>query len=263
MTATLDQQCAALYTGGDTTLIAAELRGIIENAIVNQPRSLQKRIGPSELGVPCDRCLISKLGGLEEAREVAWLPFVGTAVHTELEHIMILHELGLAPVGGRYLMETKVTVGRVGGVTITGCSDLFDIACGANIDWKIVGNTTLRTAKANGPSPMYRVQAHCYGKGFENAGYTVQAVGIYYLPRNEPTLANAYLWQEPYDRSVAEAALARADMYATVIQILGLDQVLADAPPHTGAEYSCARYGADGPPAREGAASTQQLLNIH
>jgi hypothetical protein len=257
---TVEQACQALYTGGDTTLIAQELRHIIEDAIINQPRNLQKRIGPSELGEECVRCLVSKLAGIEEARDVAWLPFVGISVHQQLDDILLAHEAKIAASGGRYLTESTVTVGTVGGVDITGHCDLFDLHTGTELDYKVVGATTLRSAKANGPTPVYRTQGHLYGKGFEDAGYTVQAVSIWYLPRNEPTLANAYLWQEPYDRAIAEKAIARADMFATAVQFLGVDKVLNDAPPHTGG-YSCARYGAPHP-TREGASTTQQLLNI-
>jgi hypothetical protein len=256
----IDQQCAALYTGGDTTLIAAELRHIIEHAITNHPRSLQTRIGPSELGNPCDRCLISKLAGIEEARDVAWLPFVGTGVHDQLERIILAHEAATAHLGGRYLTETQVTVGTVGGVPITGHCDLFDLYTGTELDYKCVGATTLRDVKANGPSETYKAQGHLYGKGFEDAGYTVRAVSIWYLPRNEPTLANAYLWQEPYNRAVAQAALDRADMYATAIQILGPDAVLADAAPHIGG-HSCHRYG-EPHPTRKEINTTSDLINL-
>jgi len=237
MTITVDQQCQSLYTGGDTTIIAAELRHIIEHAIANQPRSLQVRIGPSELGNSCDRCLISKLAGIDEARDVAWLPFVGTGVHELLAPIFIQHTAQ----SQRYLVEFMVTVGRIGGQDITGHLDLFDIHLGALNDWKIVGATTLRDAKANGASDVYKIQQHLYGKGLEDAGYTVQEIGVYYLPRNEPTLANAYRWSEPYDRSIAEKAIARADMFANAIQFLGAAKVLTDAAPHTGG-YSCNRY---------------------
>ena len=35
-----------------------ELRGIIATALTNDPRSLQKAIGPSEIGTSCDLSLI-------------------------------------------------------------------------------------------------------------------------------------------------------------------------------------------------------------
>lgn len=222
-----------------------EYRTLIEDALTNQPRTLQTRIGPSELGNPCDRCLILKLGGTEETRDVAWLPFVGTAVHGELEGIFAQANAGLESV--RWLVESQVSVGTVGGVDITGHADLFDLATGEVTDWKIVGKSTLTKVKANGPTPTYRQQAHLYGRGFTRRGLQVNRVRIAFLPRNEPSLAGAHIWSEPYDESIALAALARADMFATAIAMLGLDTVLAQAPPHVGTEFSCARFpSADG-----------------
>ena len=43
-----------------------EIRGIIEDHITNQPRSLQKEIGPSELGTDCLHCLAARLAGWEK-----------------------------------------------------------------------------------------------------------------------------------------------------------------------------------------------------
>lgn len=218
-----------------------EYRDVIERAIGNQPRSQQIRIGPSEIGNPCDRCLILKLGGAPEARDdVAWLPFVGTSVHEQLELIFAQANTDLPFL--RYLIESQVSVGTIGGVDITGHADLYDLWTGEITDWKVVGATTLRAAKGNGPTPTYRTQAHLYGYGFTRRGLHVNRVRIAYLPRNEPTLTNAFVWCEDYDETVALQAIQRADMFAAAITAYGLDTVLAAAPEHTGDEYSCARY---------------------
>lgn len=250
MTATLDEACAQQFTGEDPGSVPAFLRSIIEAAIDNQPRSLQTRIGPSELGAECERCLAHKLAGTPESRDAAWLPFIGTAVHEQLEHVFLNHESTRAQLSmaGRFLPECRVEVGEVGGVQITGSTDLFDIHTGTVIDWKVVGATTLRKAKASGASPVYRRQAHLYGKGWEDAGYTVRSVLIYFLPRNAVSLADGYPWQEPYDRAVAEETLARADRLANAIRALGLPQVLASLPPHHGDGFSCRRYPDFTPP---------------
>ena len=240
----------------------AEYRALIEAAIDNQPRSQQTRIGPSELGNPCDRCLISKLAGIPETRTgPAWLPFVGTAVHGQLEDIFAQANAALPAGMVRYLVEGTVSVGTVGGVDITGHADLFDLWAGEVTDWKIVGATTLRDAKANGPSETYRRQAHLYGRGFARRGATVNRVRIAYLPRNDVNLANAFIWSEAYDEQVATDTIARADAFAAGIAALGADTVLAQAPPHSGG-HSCSRYP-DGPPSkRDGHTTTNTLLNI-
>jgi len=218
----------------------AEYRQVIENTIMNAPRSLQTRIGPSELGASCDRCLVSKLAGIQEKREAAWLPWVGSAVHEQLELAFAAANAGLSRT--RWLVESQVTVGNVGGVDITGHADLFDLELSEITDWKIVGKTTLVKAKGHGPTAVYRKQIHLYGLGFVNRGLPVSRVRIAYLPRNEPTLANAFIWSEPYDESIALAALARANQFATVINMFGAQHVLANTPPHTGEDFSCNRF---------------------
>ena len=56
-------------------------------AIENQPRTLQTRIGPSEIGEPCPRALIARLFGIPEPGPPeppncrAW---VGTCMHSGL-----------------------------------------------------------------------------------------------------------------------------------------------------------------------------------
>jgi len=215
-----------------------ELRGIIATALTNDPRSLQKAIGPSEIGTSCDRCLIHKLAGTPQVEHVEpWLPLIGRQVHAWLDEIITLHDLP----GHTWLAEETVTCGTIGGQPLTGTCDLFHAPSGTVWDWKIVGASTLKTAR-RGPSPTYRTQVHTYALGMENAGRDVHHVAIGYLPRNAVSLDAAVIWSEPYDRTVAEAAIARADMFATAIHGMGAEQVLAMAPPHTREEFSCAKY---------------------
>lgn len=185
---------------------------IVKDAIVNQPRSLQKRIGPSELGTDCDHCLAAKLAGWEQHRQGDWLPFIGTSVHATLAGIF-------ERAGDRWMVETEVNVGWVGEQEIWGSSDLFDRETGTVIDWKIVGPTTLASAK-RGPSPVYFRQLNLYGLGFRNAGHVVRRVAIAYLPRNATSLSAAVWWEGHFDPAVANATLERADRMAQHIAAL-------------------------------------------
>lgn len=217
----------------------AEYRATIEAAIDAQPRSQQVRIGPSEIGTPCDRCLVHKLAGTPEIdTDAPWLPFIGTATHAHLEDIFMAANGEKV----RYLLEATVSVGTIGGVDITGHADLFDLELHRVGDWKIVGKTTLDRTRRHGPSATYRTQAHLYGRGFVRRGLPVKTVSIFFLPRNAPSLRDALVWEEPYDEQVALDSLARADMFAAGISALGADAVLASMPEHTGDEFSCRRY---------------------
>lgn len=237
---------AAQFTGADPATTHPDLMDVIEAAIAHQPRSLQVRIGPSEIGMPCRRCLVHKLAGTPMSEEAAWLPFIGTCVHEELEHIVMKHETTKASLGmpHRYLPEAKVTVGVVDGVPITGHSDLFDTHTGTVVDYKVVGANTLAKVKSKGAKDQYRIQAHAYGKGWEDAGYQVRSVLVWFMPRNDLTLRRGLVWQEPYDRSVAEEAIADVDALARAIRTLGVDTVLAGTAPHTDDDdsFTCRRY---------------------
>jgi hypothetical protein len=231
-----------------------EYRHVIDWAVDNQPRSLQTRIGPSELGNPCDACLISKLAGLPERRDpgTSWLPFIGTSVHEQLQVIFATFNTGQQR--SRFLTETTVSVGDVGGQEITGHADLYDILTGEVTDWKIVGVTKLREVRKTGlPGEAYRVQGHLYGYGLTRRGLPCRRVRVAFLPRNARTLADAVIWHEEYDQAVAADALYRAHQFAIWISSVGVDKLLEHTQ-HTGG-HSCARYGWTDPDAAKRASA--------
>lgn len=211
--------------GGSPDLVAAELLGFITDAIANQPRSLQKRIGPSELGHPCARRIGYKLLGTDDINtgDVPWLPYIGTCVHAGLESVFDQANVKLAGSIAhqeRFYVEHKVTACHVGD-DIDGSCDLYDRVTATVVDWKIVGATTLRKYRANGPGDQYRTQAHLYGRGWRAAGHPVDTVMIAFLPRNEPLRAKAYFWHEPYDEQVALAAEQRANGIKLAVDAIG------------------------------------------
>src|SRR5438045_3564874 len=108
----------------------------------------------------------------------------------------------------RWLIEQQVWTGDPN--CPSGHSDLYDLDFETVIDWKIVGPTTMKEVKAHGPKPYYRVQGHTYGKGWRRAGRDVKQVMNVFLPRNAP-LNQTYVWSEPFDESIADAALARLE----------------------------------------------------
>ncbi|GAA1333812.1 hypothetical protein GCM10009592_28360 [Brachybacterium rhamnosum] len=235
------------HTPGANAL--ADYQSTIEQAIRHQPRSLQKLIGPSEIGTDCTHCLAAKLAGwTEQERDVPWLPFIGTAVHAELARIFEDDNKTSSTSGGRrrWKVEQKVYVGHIGAHAITGTCDLYDTVTGTVLDHKIVGAATLRTAKT-GPKPVYRIQAHLYGLGWENAGHMPETVAVAHLPRNEMSLARAVIWSEPYDRDLALAAFEHANqLHANLTTLASIshetrDQWISNQPRADGC-FSCPRY---------------------
>lgn len=186
-----------------------DLLAVIQGAIDNHPRSLQVKIGPSEIGTECDHCLAAKLAGWPQVEtNGGWLPTVGTAVHSWIEDAFRLHPDGPEQ-NRRYLTERKVAVGEIDGEEITGSTDLVDVVAGWTWDWKIVGPTTLKSAKVR-PAQHYVVQQMLYARGWNRMGVKITHVGIAYLPRNAMSLASSVFWSAPYDEQIAIDALERA-----------------------------------------------------
>lgn len=207
-------------------ILATELFMLIEQAILDQPRSQQRRIGPSELGVPCDRRVGYRIAGIEPAahRGAAWKPWVGTAMHEQVATVMASHEVSRMQSQDyqeRYKVEERVSVGEVDGIEIIGSCDLFDVQHGAVWDWKFVTRNKIREQyRPHGPGEQYRVQAHLYGRGWQRQGHDVRSVGVIFMTR-DGDLADRHVWHEPYDEQVAIDALDRASGIAIAIEALG------------------------------------------
>jgi hypothetical protein len=217
-----------LSRGGEPQLLALELRDVIERAITNHPRSQQTRIGPSEIGTPCIRKLGYKLARTQSVnRRTSWRPTVGTAVHAWLAETFTIYNnaLGFA----RYLTELRVNVGEVNGMPITGSVDLYDRVTCTVVDWKIVGATTLKKAKAEGPSDTYRIQSQLYGRGINRRGLPVDQVAVMYLPVSGE-LTQAVYRPMPYDETQAVSALALATGIDMAMKSVGPEKVIAGLP---------------------------------
>lgn len=168
----------------------------IESQDMSRPRAVQREVGPSDLGIDCDHCLAAKLAGWQKRPEMAWLPYIGTAVHAQLAE---------AFTGEDWATEQHLAVGQVAGTWIKGNADLIHWPTRTVIDFKVVGKTTLDAARRGKVSEQYRRQVHLYGRGFR-----ANHVAIAFLPRNEMSLGAMHYWTEPYDPFVAGGALVRA-----------------------------------------------------
>lgn len=213
-----------------------EIRMMIETGIRDQPREKQAEIGPSELGSDCLHCLAAKLAGWPQSRKTSWLPFIGTCVHEHFERefrnlgLREDHECPDGQTAPRFETEMRVKVGTLSGIYGTselhGSIDLYDRKTHSTVDWKITGDTTMRAAKANGPSQQYRVQASLYGIGLENAGEKCERNCIFMLPRNKTSLNDAYAWEVPFDPKPGRWAMSRAQLLINLMDCIEL----ADGP---------------------------------
>ena len=197
--------------------LAREIMTDINFGASNAGRSLQKAIGPSEVGTPCMRKLAYRMNEVESVNSGdKWLATIGTAVHSWLADTYTAKNKALGR--ERYLLEARVEVtGELGGSV-----DVYDKDLEMVLDWKVVGETSLKKYKKSGPGEQYRSQVHLYAKGFSNAGYKVQHVAIAFLPRGG-SLRGLHLWSESYDVTVADAALTRLEAVRSVVNTVGLD----------------------------------------
>lgn len=238
--------------GATTEQLTAPIEALLLHQITHQPRSLQKRIGPSELGTPCDHCLAAKLACWQQTENgIPWASTVGTAIHELLEDFVWKHNLKTEAAHPRqpfrYFTEQTITVGTIGDTPITGSIDLLDVLTGSTVDWKCVAKTSLDKYRRNGPSQTYRVQAHLYAKGCNDAGIPVERVSICFLPRASNNFYERHWWSEPYDPQIAANALTRANQLNTNLEALaGISLEVRDqwisSLPRDPACWDCARY---------------------
>ena len=195
--------------------ITRHVSEVIRRHDSTRPRSVQTAVGPSEIGHPCPRRLAYKLTRTTPTNGDTdpWAAIVGTSVHAWLADAFTAENQRLGRT--RYYVETPVRVDDE--LTIPGTCDLYDTDTRTVIDWKVVGTTALRKYKAEGPRPVYRAQAHLYGRGFALMGEPVEHVALVFYSR-AGFLAHTHTWTEPYDQARADAALAR---YASIAALAG------------------------------------------
>lgn len=210
-----------------------EILSFVRAYDASRPRSLQKHLGPSEIGSPCMRQLAMKLAGVEPVNQTAdpWFPIIGSAVHAWLATALDWYQynvLGFTPDDPRFLIENRVHADSEGGYSTSGSTDVYDLQYDRVIDWKIVGTSTMRKVMRGATpqeqaGPQYTVQAMTYGKGWKQRGFDPQEVMIAFLPRSN-FLNKMQLVTMPFDQSIADAAQER---------VHAIDQIRQVVPPHT------------------------------
>ncbi|AGL13855.1 hypothetical protein [Actinoplanes sp. N902-109] len=213
-----------------------ELRQILIDYEASRPRSMQKALGPSELGTPCQQQIARKYAQAPRrpVTDPTWAPFQGTAMHAAMEDV--LRHWNAALGRERWIIEDRLepspaAPGVDGGVdlpAVAGSGDAFDLDQGMVVDWKYVGKSAidkLLTARRLGKpakeqvSQEYRIQAHIYGLGHAAKGRDVRHVRLVLLARDWQYDTSAE-WTEPYDERIAIWAIGR--YYDVVTQVAEL-----------------------------------------
>ncbi len=200
----------------EVELIKSEITDIIRWADQNSPRSLQTDLGPSELGSPCDRRLGYRMAAVGKCNRKfdPWAAIVGTAIHSWLEKAV--DDWCAAHDSVDWITEKELRISDV----ITSHVDLLKVSRGTIIDHKTGGPEVMKKVRKDGPPIGYKIQTMVYGYAYEQAGYKINKVALVFYPRSG-WLKDMYVWVAPYDRAIAERALARPPAIATTL--IGLD----------------------------------------
>jgi len=192
------------------------MRAVVRAHEASRPRSVQKSIGPSEVGTACSRRLAYRLLDVTPCNTSSdpWASIIGTSVHAWLDTAFRLENERTGE--ERWLCDVKVELPGY----MRGSVDLYDKKTGTVIDHKVLGATSLKKFRAEGPSVQYRTQVHVYAAGLRHAGANVAHVAIAAWSRTGQ-LKDATYWTEPYDEGVVEGALRRLDALRTTTESLG------------------------------------------
>ena len=197
-------------------------------------RSKQIQIGISEVGMDCRKCVARKLALTPRVVDGSWYPFIGTAVHDQLEH-------GFNDrFPDDYKLEERLFVHEYKDLKLTGSCDMFAHNDGVVNDWKVVGKSAFEDARKGKIKDQYRIQAMLYGYGWEQKGYDVTHVALTFLPR-EDKLENAVVVLIRYDKQIAVQALAELESMIDAAEAVGWDKVI-EKQPKASFCFSCRRY---------------------
>jgi hypothetical protein len=193
----------------DPTGTRAAVIDAVERFSAIHPRTLQRELGPSEVGEPCARQVAFKLMDSPESpgrRIDPWPSFLGIAGHARIADAL---DWMNTQQPGTWVTERRLKIPGVrdGG---RGTSDAYYAPTLTTIDWKILGDTTFAELQRDGMVGhwKYRVQGHVYGLGWAAAGFEVRHVAIGIFGRSKP-LSSMYVLSEPFDPQLAAAALHR------------------------------------------------------
>lgn len=167
---------------------AGELRRVFHDAAARAPRSLQDHLGPSELGVECDRQVAGKMAGLSRTNHVVdpWPSIRGTALHAWAADAFEKDNVRTSVV--RWLAEQRVTPHP----EHPGTADLYDVLEQAVVDHKFLAESSMAKIRAGWPR-HYLVQLLLYGLGYWLLNTTVRRIAIAAYPATAGSLDGLYI----------------------------------------------------------------------
>lgn len=172
---------------------AVDIKRVFLEHAARAPRTLQQHLGPSELGVECDRQVVGKMAALPATNHVndPWPSIVGTACHAYAEGAFAADNTRSARL--RWLTETRV----VPHPDHPGTADLYDAVEQCVVDHKFLGESSMAKVRKD-PPRKYVVQLLLYGLGYWLKGLPVRRVVLAAYPRTAASLDGLYVWDRPF-----------------------------------------------------------------
>lgn len=191
---------------------AATIKRVMLEHAARAPRTLQQHLGPSELGVECDRQVAGKFAALPATNHVAdpWPSMVGTACHAYAQQAFDEDNVR----GGllRWVTETRVTPHP----DHPGTADLYDAVEEAVVDHKFLGESSMAKVRKE-PPRKYVVQLLLYGLGYYKLGLPVRRVALAAYPRTAASLDGLYVWERPFADEHGQIAPENVELLNTVV----------------------------------------------
>jgi hypothetical protein len=216
-----------------------ELKGIVKRYAARAPRSVQKSLGPSELGASCDRMIVAKMSAQKHTNNISdpWASIVGTAIHAYLEGAFSWDNIDQGYF--RWLTEARVTPDP-GPDPHPGTADLYDAYNRALVDHKCQSEGVRAKLIADGPKRAYFVQLLLYRQGYLNLGLPVDRIVLASWPRTKSSLDDLYVWEHtpvPEDEDLVRQVLADTqrrqalaqEVIARRLQIMDITPTPSDA----------------------------------
>lgn len=171
---------AAMYAG--------DIRRAWMEHAAEDARTVQRHLGPSELGVECDRQVAGKMAELPATNHVApWWPSVrGRAMHTHAEDVFTADNLRTGLL--RWSTEQRV----IPHPDHPGTSDLYDAVEQSVGDHKFLGESPMAKIRKGWPR-VYLVQLLLYGLGYFLLGLPVKRVAVIAYPVTAASLDGLYV----------------------------------------------------------------------
>lgn len=221
------------------------MKQLVKDRSSRSDRSVQRHLGPSELGEACDRQVVGKMAATAKTNNVSdpWASVMGTAGHAWVEDMYKWDNRRRLSEGmpARWIPEMKVTPDP-GDDPHPGTADLYDAENLALVDHKFLGDTSRAKLISKGPKRVYYVQLLLYRRGYMNLGLPVNRIVLLAWPRTKSSLDELYVWEHvpvPEDEVLVDEVIRQTHHRQKVADLVTAGHLDIMQVPATPSDDSC------------------------